>query len=157
MLHGAIWRPLMEGAVSADGLRGRCSSGVLFAVLFTAGIVPLGNLLGSFGDSDATFVAHFDEDSNRVGALVGGLLLALGALSFLWFLSHLRTAAIGAGSLPSVVGATGTTFVVPQPRSSSCSASASGASSPYPCGPPAPRSTGFARHARPRGASNRGP
>jgi hypothetical protein len=92
--------------------RSRGWSGVVFAVLYVAGLVPLGELLGSFGDPDATFVAFFDKDSNRIGTLVGGLVLALGALSFLWFLSHLRLATIGPGSLPSVVTGAGITFVV---------------------------------------------
>jgi hypothetical protein len=85
---------------------------VCFAVLFFAGLLPLGDLLGSFGDSDATFVAYFATDSNRIGSIVGGFVLALGGLSFLWFLSHLRLATIGTGSLPGVVSAAGTTFVV---------------------------------------------
>lgn len=93
-------------------LRGRGWSGLLFALLFFAGLLPLGDLLGSFGDSDATFVAYFEADSNRIGTIVGGFVLALGALSFLWFLSHLRSATTGVGSLPGVVSAAGTTFVV---------------------------------------------
>ena len=48
--------------------RGRGWSGIAFAVLYVAGLVPLGELLGSFGDSDATFVAYFAKDSNRIGA-----------------------------------------------------------------------------------------
>ena len=101
-------RSVINGAQSL----GRAWSGMVFAVLFFAGLVPLGELLGSFGDPDATFVAFFDKDSNRIGTLVGGLVLALGALSFLWFLGHLRLAMTGPGSLPSVVSAAGATFVV---------------------------------------------
>lgn len=63
--------------------RGRAWSGIGFAVLFFAGLLPLGDLLGSFGDSDATFVAYFAKDSNEVGALVGGVGLALAGLAFL--------------------------------------------------------------------------
>jgi len=81
-------------------------------VLFVAGLVPLGELLGSFGDSDATFVDYFAKDSNRVGAVVGGIGLAVAALTFLWFLSNLRLSVEGAGPLPGVVTAAGTTFVV---------------------------------------------
>jgi hypothetical protein len=94
------------------GSRDRAWSGFAFALLFFAGLVPLGELLGSFGDSDATFVAFFEQDSNRIGTLVGGLVLGLGGLAFLWFLSHLRLATLGTGPLPGVVTVAGTTFVV---------------------------------------------
>lgn len=96
-----------------DGVqhRSRGWSGILFALLYFAGLVPLGELLGSFGDPDATFVAFFDKDSNRVGTLVGGVVLALGVLSFLWFLSHLRLATMEPGPLPSLVTGAGVTFV----------------------------------------------
>ena len=78
---------------------------MLFALLVFAGLLPLGELLGSFGDSDATFVAYFEAESIRIGTIVGGFVLALGALSFLWFLSHLRSATVGVGALPAVVSA----------------------------------------------------
>lgn len=96
----------------ANGGRSRGWSGVAFAVLYVAGFLPLGNLLGSFGDHDATFVAYFAEDSNRIGAVIGGVGLALAGLVFFWFLSNLRLAAEGPGPLPGVVTAAGTTFVV---------------------------------------------
>lgn len=95
-----------------DRGRRRGWSGVAFAVLYVAGLVPLGDLLGSFGDSDATFVAYFAKDSNRIGAVFGGVGLALAGLVFFWFLSNLRLAAEGPGPLPGVVTAAGTTFVV---------------------------------------------
>lgn len=104
--------PDMEPARDGPPHPSRGWSGIVFALLFFAGILPLGDLLGSFGDSDATFVAFFDEDTNRIGTIVGSLVLALGALSFLWFLSHLRAATTGPGSLPSVVTGAGITFVV---------------------------------------------
>jgi len=92
--------------------RGRGWSAVAFAVLYVAGLVPLGELLGSFGDSDATFVAYFAKDSNRIGTVFGGIGLALAGLVFFWFLSNLRLAIEGPGPLPGVVTAAGTTFVV---------------------------------------------
>jgi hypothetical protein len=92
--------------------RGRAWSGIAFAVLYVAGFVPLGELLGSFGDSDATFVDYFAKDSNRVGAVVGGIGLALAALTFFWFLSNLRLSVDSTGPLPGVITAAGTTFVV---------------------------------------------
>lgn len=70
--------------------RNRGWSGVASALLYIAGFMPLGELLGSFGDSDATFVAYFDKSSNRVGALLGGIGVALASVTFFWFLSNLR-------------------------------------------------------------------
>lgn len=91
--------------------RRRGWSGVAFALLYIAGFMPLGELLGSFGDSDATFVAYFDKSSNRVGALLGGISVALASVAFFWFLSNLRLCIDSAGALPGVATAAGTTFV----------------------------------------------
>jgi len=66
------------------------ASGVLFVVLFIGGLIPLGTLLGSFGDEDATFDTYFASSSNRVGNIIGGVLLGASAFVFLWFLHHLR-------------------------------------------------------------------
>lgn len=92
--------------------RGRAWSAIGFAVLYVAGFVPLGELLGSFGDPDATFAAYFAKDSNRIGAVLGGAGVALSGLAFLWFLSNLHSSVDRAGSLPRLVTAAGTTFVV---------------------------------------------
>lgn len=92
--------------------RGRAWSGIAFAALYVAGLLPLGDLLGSFGDSDETFVVFFASDRNRAGVLLGGVVLALAGLTFLWFLSNLRLSTEGSGPLPGVVTAAGTAFVV---------------------------------------------
>ncbi|MCA1694576.1 MAG: hypothetical protein LC749_07505, partial [Actinobacteria bacterium] len=55
--------------------RSGAASGVAFVVLFIGGLVPLGKVLESFGDSDATFETYFASTSNRVGNIVGGALL----------------------------------------------------------------------------------
>jgi hypothetical protein len=102
----------MPATLRDRGGRRRGWSGIAFAVLYVAGFLPLGELLGSFGDSDATFVAYFAKDSNRIGALIGGVGLALAGLVFFWFLSNLRLATEGPRPLPGVVTAAGTTFVV---------------------------------------------
>lgn len=94
-----------------DVSRSGAWSGVAFAALFTTGGFLLGELLGSFGDPDATFVAYFDTSSNRTGALLGGISLALAGLAFFWFLSNVRLCIDGAGALPGVVTAAGITFV----------------------------------------------
>ncbi len=102
----------MQATLRDRERRGRPWSAVAFAVLYVAGLVPLGELLGSFGDSDATFVAYFAKDSNRIGAVFGGVGLALAGLVFFWFLSSLRLSIEGPGPLPGVATAAGTTFVV---------------------------------------------
>jgi hypothetical protein len=109
-IAGRPIRPEAPGQSGGD--RARPWSGIVFAVLYVAGLVPLGELLGSFGDSDATFVDYFAKDSNLVGAVVGGIGLAVAALTFLWFLSHLRLSVDSTGPLPGVITAAGTTFVV---------------------------------------------
>jgi len=62
------------------------ASGICFVVLFISGVIPLGELLGSFADSDATFDAYFASASNRAGNIVGGALLGASAFVFIWFL-----------------------------------------------------------------------
>ena len=108
-IAGSPVRPETPGS---GGDRRRARSGIAFAVLNVAGLVPLGELLGSFGDSDATFVDYFAKDSNSNGAVVGGIVLALSTLTFLWFLSNLRLSVDSTGPLPGVITAAGTTFVV---------------------------------------------
>lgn len=92
--------------------RRRAGSAIAFAVLFVAGLLPLGDLLGSFGDEDQTFVDFFAKDSNRAGVVIGGVVMALAGLVFLWFLANLRVAIESPGPLPHVAGAAGAAFVV---------------------------------------------
>ena len=94
------------------GVRGRAWSAIGFAVLYVAGFVPLGELLGSFGDPDAAFADYFAKDSNRIGAVFGGVGVAFAGLAFLWFLSNLYPSVERVGPLPGLVTAAGTTFVV---------------------------------------------
>ncbi len=93
-------------------VRARAWSAIGFAVLYVAGFVPLGELLGSFGDPDAAFADYFASDSNRIGAVLGGVGLAFAGLAFLWFLSNLHSSVDRPGPLPRLVTAAGTTFVV---------------------------------------------
>ena len=93
-------------------VRARGWSAIGFAVLYVAGLAPLGDLLGSFGDHDATFADFFASDSNRIGAVLGGVGMAFAGLAFLWFLSNLHSSVDRPGPLPRLVTAAGTTFVV---------------------------------------------
>jgi len=100
--------PLASGRTAA-------ASGICFFVLFIAGVVPMGELIGSFADSDQPFEVYFADSANRAGTIVGGILLAAAALVFLWFLQHLRQRlqpdTTRAPTLPNFVYSTGQTFV----------------------------------------------
>jgi hypothetical protein len=95
--------------------RAAAASGTCFFVLFIAGVLPMGELLGSFADSDQAFEVHFADSANRAGTIVGGILLAAAALVFLWFLQHLRQRlqpdTTRSPTLPNFVYSTGHTFV----------------------------------------------
>lgn len=73
----------------AGGLRGPAICGILFAVNFAAGGILLGELFGSFADSDATFVEYFESTSNRNGSAIGGVLLFVSGIALLPFVSGL--------------------------------------------------------------------
>jgi len=64
--------------------------GIVFAVLFTAGVLALGDLGGSFGDPDRQFVSHYADAGKRALDIVGGVLLAGSGLSILVFFARLR-------------------------------------------------------------------
>lgn len=96
--------------------RAGAASGISFVVLFIGGVIPVGELLGSFGDSDATFDAYFASASNRAGNIVGGALLGASAFTYIWFLHHLRQWLqpddTRAATLPNFMFASGLVFVV---------------------------------------------
>lgn len=95
--------------------RAASASGICFSVLFVGGIICLGELLGSFADSDQAFEVYFANSGNRAANIVGGILLTAAALVFLWFLQHLRERlqpdATCSATLPNFVFSTGQTFV----------------------------------------------
>lgn len=95
--------------------RSGAGSGVLFVILFVVGIIPLGGLLGSFGDSDATFDIYFANSSNRAANMVGGGFLAASGFAFLWFLQHLRQSLQSddnrSATLPNFMFNTGLVFI----------------------------------------------
>ena len=59
--------------------------GGVFVVLFLGSSVLLGELMGSFADSDAQFVTLFSDAGNRIGYVAGSALLLLAGLAFVWF------------------------------------------------------------------------
>ena len=59
--------------------------GSAFVVLFLGSSVLLGELVGSFADSDAQFVTLFSDSGNRIGYVIGSFLLVLAGLAFVWF------------------------------------------------------------------------
>ena len=59
--------------------------GSVFVVLFVGSVVLLGELVGSFADSDAQFVTLFSDSGNRIGYIAGSVLLVLAGLAFVWF------------------------------------------------------------------------
>ena len=95
--------------------RAAAGSGICFFLLFVGGLVPIGELLGSFADSDRAFEVYFADSGNRAGTIVGGILLAASALVFLWFLQHLRQRlqpdTTRSPTLPNFVYSTGQIFV----------------------------------------------
>lgn len=69
--------------------------GSAFVVLFLGSSVLLGDLVGSFADSDAQFVTLFSDAGNRFGYIAGSVLLVLAGLAFVWF-AHALSCETGA-------------------------------------------------------------
>ena len=70
-------------------MKSAARAGAVFVVLFTSGLVALGDLLGSFADSDSTFVDHFSDSGNRAKEIAGSYLLVLAGVCFVWFANAL--------------------------------------------------------------------
>ena len=80
--------------------------GSAFVVLFLGSSVLLGDLVGSFADSDAQFVTLFSDAGNRVGYIAGSVLLVLAGLAFVWF-AHALSCETGNRRAPlQITGAT---------------------------------------------------
>lgn len=100
-------------------LRGAMTAGIGFVVLFVVGV------LVSFGnspdvkskDSDAVAAAKYvhtlSSSSHRAGLIVGGYLLVLAAIAFVWFTQglRLRLGSTVAGRLVSGLGIVGATAI----------------------------------------------
>jgi hypothetical protein len=72
----------------AGSNRAASVAGGLFVVAFAAGLAFLADELGAFADHDGTFVDHFSTGSQRGADIVGSILLAAAAVTFMYF-SHL--------------------------------------------------------------------
>ena len=60
-------------------------AGCAFAVLFTGGFVALGEIWGSFGDPDETFIEYYESSGNRLRDIAGVYLMSGAALAFTIF------------------------------------------------------------------------
>jgi len=76
--------------------------GSVFVILFVGSVVPLGELVGSFADSDSQFVALFSDTANTIGYLAGSVLLLLAGLAFVWF-AHALSWDTGAYRAPLMI------------------------------------------------------
>lgn len=88
---------------------GRRAAIVFAATLFAAAVL-LGDLLGSFADSDQALFDHFESGSRRAMDIAGSLLLAVAAIGFGVFarvLAHDLEGARPDGELHHVVAASG--------------------------------------------------
>ena len=62
-------------------------SGLSFVLLFFASLVMLGDLAGSFADSDALFIDYHSSQSNQIQVVVGGYVITAAGLALLIFLT----------------------------------------------------------------------
>ena len=76
--------------------------GSAFVVLFLGSSVLLGELVGSFADSDAQFVTLFSDSGNRIGYVAGSALLLLAGLAFVWF-AHALSCETGSRRAPLLI------------------------------------------------------
>ena len=76
--------------------------GSVFVVLFVGSAALLGELVGSFADSDAQFVTLFSDTGNRIGYIAGSVLLVLAGLAFVWF-AHALSFDTGAYRVPLLI------------------------------------------------------
>lgn len=77
------------GAMGTVYRRDAFAGGILFAVAFGGAGFLLGDLWGSFGDSDDTFSEYYGSTSNRAGSVAGAVLLFVSGLAMLPFIGGL--------------------------------------------------------------------
>jgi hypothetical protein len=66
-------------------MKGASRAGGVFVLLFVVSLATLGDLLGSFADSDRAFANHFSDGGNRARDIVGSLSLVLAGFAMVWF------------------------------------------------------------------------
>ena len=76
--------------------------GALFVVLFVGSSVLLGELVGSFADSDAQFVTLFSDSGNRISYVAGSALMLLAGPAFVWF-AHALSCETGSRRAPLLI------------------------------------------------------
>ena len=76
--------------------------GSAFVVLFLGSSVLLGELVGSFADSDAQFVTLFSDAGNRIGYVAGSALMLLAGFAFVWF-AHALSCDTGSYRAPLLI------------------------------------------------------
>lgn len=77
----------MSANPAPSNSRASAVSGIVFALTFAAAGILLGDLFGSFADSDETFVEYYESTSNRNGSALGGLLLFASGVALIPFAS----------------------------------------------------------------------
>jgi hypothetical protein len=83
-----------------------------YGVLFVAGGVFLGDILGALGDADGVFVEHYATGTNRTGDIVGCSLLVVAGAAFLVFVAAMRRVLADGGLALDVFSMAGMAFVV---------------------------------------------
>lgn len=68
-------------------------SGILFAILFTLGLILTGGLPSDVSDQKA--IEYYADSGNRAEAIIGGYCIILSMLCFLPFLLHMRERLMG--------------------------------------------------------------
>jgi hypothetical protein len=66
-------------------MKSASTAGGVFALLFVASLVTLGELLGSFADPDDAFETFFSDGGNRTSVIVGSLSMVLSGYAVVWF------------------------------------------------------------------------
>jgi hypothetical protein len=64
-------------------------AGFVFVLAFVFAAVLLGEQLGSVGDPDRQFEGLYDDDADRRRDILGGLIIGVAGLSFVWFLNDI--------------------------------------------------------------------
>lgn len=86
-------------------------SGILFAILFTLGLMLTGGLPSDVSDQKA--IEYYADSGNRAEAIIGGYCIILSMLCFLPFLVHMRERLMGsprAASFAPIVFVSGLLF-----------------------------------------------